>query len=57
MNHRPEKMIEIAESYYERSIEYEESNGEYSASVVVANTNRALYWMLIAIYAKLNEKP
>jgi hypothetical protein len=51
----PEEMVKKAEEYYNSSGRRDEINGEYSAAVVIARSNKACYWMLKAIYTKMCE--
>jgi hypothetical protein len=51
----PEEMLENAEKHHNAAKQYSEYNGEHSASIVIARSNKAIYWMLQAIYAKLDE--
>ncbi|MDD4972329.1 MAG: hypothetical protein PHT07_23110 [Paludibacter sp.] len=50
----PEEMVINAETHYAAAKEYREDSGEFSASVVIARSNKAIYWMLRAIYEKLD---
>ncbi len=49
----PEEMVKKSENYYNFAEKRDEENGEYSAAIVIARSNKAIYWMLRAIYAKL----
>lgn len=51
----PEEMVKLAEEYFIESENANETNGKYSASIVIARSNKACYWMLQALYAKMCE--